>query len=234
MITRTWKVNGFEGRQRASFAPSAKYDWSSNGKTRIVEVLNSDKTGTNDYSIIRITRDTADECFLELDGQLSDGIFENCRVGAVTEITDKINDLAEELLDFTEETFCEWTDEAKKRGYEHIESYLNDYAHGLNESREWGLNEAETDTVVEVAIQKYEKERCYYWLDTDYHYGDYNVKKWAMIRGRYTEDGEKDRDTEEVIAWGPIPDTDDMDEAWRLTDEAITESLGFLPDYEVN
>ena len=89
MTTRTWKVYGYEGRQRASFSSSAKYDWSSEGKTRIVEILNSDKTGTNDYSIIRITRDTADECFMELNGQLSDGIFENCRVGAITEITDE-------------------------------------------------------------------------------------------------------------------------------------------------
>ena len=27
--------------------------------TRIIEVENSDKTGTNDYSFVRITRDTA-------------------------------------------------------------------------------------------------------------------------------------------------------------------------------
>lgn len=74
----------------------------------------------------------------------------------------------------------------------------------------------------------------YYWIDTDYHYGDYSVKKWAMIRGELTEDGEKDRDTEEVIAWGEQPYTDDIDEAWRLTDEAIVKELGFLPDYEVN
>lgn len=40
----------------------------------------------NKYSIIRITRDTAEECEEEFDGQLSDGIFENSRVGWFEEI----------------------------------------------------------------------------------------------------------------------------------------------------
>ena len=87
-VTRTWKIYGADGhRQRESFGKSYKYDFSENGKTRIIEVLNSDQTGTNDYSIIRITRDTAEECQEELDGQLSDGIFENSRYGKVEEIT---------------------------------------------------------------------------------------------------------------------------------------------------
>lgn len=61
MVTRTWKVYGTEGhRQRESFFPSYQYDFSNeqNG-TRIIEVDNFDKTGTHDYSIVRITRDTA-------------------------------------------------------------------------------------------------------------------------------------------------------------------------------
>lgn len=86
-VTRTWKVYGAEGhRQRESFSKSTKYDFSENGKTRIVEVINSDQTGTNEYSIIRITRDTAEECEEEFDGQLSDGVFENSRVGWFEEI----------------------------------------------------------------------------------------------------------------------------------------------------
>ena len=55
---------------------------------RIIEVENSDKTGTNDYSVVRITRNTSQECADEIRGQISDGIFENCRVGFVWEITD--------------------------------------------------------------------------------------------------------------------------------------------------
>lgn len=90
MVTRAWKVYGSPGhRQRESFAPSYVYDFSKEGDIRILEVLNSDKTHTNDYSIIRITRNTAEECESELYGQLSDGIFENSRVGSVEEVLEE-------------------------------------------------------------------------------------------------------------------------------------------------
>ena len=85
-VTKTWKVYGADGhRQRESFNTSYKYDFSNETGVRIIEVFNSDVTGTNDYSIIRITRDSAEECERELDGQVSDGIFENSRVGKIVE-----------------------------------------------------------------------------------------------------------------------------------------------------
>lgn len=87
IMTRTWKVYGANGhRQRESFGKSYRYDFSKDGETRIIEVENSDKTGTNEYSIVRITRDTYEECERELLGQLSDGIFENSRIGKVEEV----------------------------------------------------------------------------------------------------------------------------------------------------
>ena len=87
MVTRAWKIYGAEGhRQRESFCESYKYDLSDGENIRIVEVENSDKTGTNDYSVIRITRNTSEECQKELEGQLSDGIFENSRVGVFEEL----------------------------------------------------------------------------------------------------------------------------------------------------
>mgnify|MGYP000869187883 FL=1 len=86
-MTKSWKIYGMDGhRQRESFNKSCKYDFSENETVRIIEVENSDKTGTNDYSIIRITRNSSEECEEELHGQLSDGIFENSRVGKVVEI----------------------------------------------------------------------------------------------------------------------------------------------------
>ena len=87
-VTRTWKVYGSEGnRQRESFAPSVVYDWSCEKEgTRIVEVINSDRTGTNNFCIVRITRNSAELCEEEFEGQLTDGIFENCSVGYVEEI----------------------------------------------------------------------------------------------------------------------------------------------------
>lgn len=86
-VTKTWKIYGVDGhRQRESFGKSYKYDFSEGTDVRIIEVDNFDKTGTNEYSIICITRNSFGECEEELRGQLSDGIFENSRVGKVVEI----------------------------------------------------------------------------------------------------------------------------------------------------
>lgn len=71
-MTRTWRVWGVNGhRQRESFEPSYKYDWTDGEKIREIEVENSDKTGTNEFSIIRITRNTAEECEAELESLVS-------------------------------------------------------------------------------------------------------------------------------------------------------------------
>ena len=87
MVTKSYKVYGFLGhRQRESFNKSYKLDFSEDDNVRIIEVENSDKTGTNDYTIVRITRNTAEECEAELNGQISDGIFENSNVGDIEEI----------------------------------------------------------------------------------------------------------------------------------------------------
>jgi len=86
-VTKVWRVYGAEGhRQRESFSPSARYDWSQPGAARVVEIENADKTGTNDFSVVRITRESAEECAEELRGQLCDGIFESSRTGTVEEI----------------------------------------------------------------------------------------------------------------------------------------------------
>ena len=87
VVTKVYKIYGMDGhRQKESFNPSKAYDWSTENNVRVVKVSNSDTTGTNDYSIIEITCNTAEECQAELDGQLSDGIFENYRVGKIEEI----------------------------------------------------------------------------------------------------------------------------------------------------
>ena len=87
MVTRAWKVYGADGhRQRESFFASYAWDCSEGDYVKFVAVDNSDKTGTNDYSIIRITRNTAKECEATLSGQLSYGAFENSRYGEVVEI----------------------------------------------------------------------------------------------------------------------------------------------------
>lgn len=87
MVTRAWKVYGMDGqKQNESYNPSYRYDFTEDNDIRIIEVENCDKTKTNDYSIVRITRNTEEECWDELHGQITDGIFENCRTGKVEEI----------------------------------------------------------------------------------------------------------------------------------------------------
>ena len=89
MFKKNYKVYGLEGhRQRESFFPSSFNDLSCEGKIRIIEVLNSDVTGTNDFTILRITRDTEMECDAEFYGQLFDGVFENSNVGGFVDISD--------------------------------------------------------------------------------------------------------------------------------------------------
>ena len=86
-VKRSWKVYGVDGhRQKESFNKSNIFDFSEGDKIRKIEIENADKTGTNDYSIIRITRNTAEECLAELEGQLSDGIFESSKTGDIVEI----------------------------------------------------------------------------------------------------------------------------------------------------
>ena len=87
-VTRAWKIYGKDGhRQRESFGESFKNDFSNGDDVCILEVLNSDVTGTNEYSIFITTRNTAEECENTLLSQLDDGVFENSNTGREEEIT---------------------------------------------------------------------------------------------------------------------------------------------------
>lgn len=86
------------------------------------------------------------------------------------------------------------------------------------------------------------KNGNYYWMDTDFHYGDFSVHKFALIQGKMT-DGEKNRETEEVILWFPDDGidgliealkNDDVDLCYELIDKHIAKEIGFIPDYEIN
>lgn len=100
-VTRAWRVYGIEGhRQRESFRPSCKHDFTDENGIRIIEVENSDITGTNDYTIIKITRNSAEECKREFMGQLDDGVFENSRVERLTEIDPVTGEIVTERFAF--------------------------------------------------------------------------------------------------------------------------------------
>lgn len=94
-FTKGYLIRGnFDGekyhRNRESFFESREYDFTKLDDTegyhpdhlgvRNIKILNSDITGTNDYSIVIITRDNEALCDREMEGQWSDGIFENCNV----------------------------------------------------------------------------------------------------------------------------------------------------------
>ena len=88
MIKKTWKVFGRAGhRMHESFSESYIYDFSSKDEgIRVLEVLNSNVTGTNAYSVISVIRDTEELVESEFSGQITDGIFENSYVGGTESV----------------------------------------------------------------------------------------------------------------------------------------------------
>lgn len=90
MYKRVWRIYGEEGhRQKQSFEKSYRRDFSNGSDIRIINVKNSDVTGTHEYTEIEIIRNNHNECEYELNGQISDGIFEHCKVGNVVELQDQ-------------------------------------------------------------------------------------------------------------------------------------------------
>lgn len=79
---KVYHVYGENGhRQRESFSRS--YELGQTAEGALIEVHNSDMTGTNEYTEIEITAATEKKCDEILYEQLSDGIFENCRTGKI-------------------------------------------------------------------------------------------------------------------------------------------------------
>lgn len=75
-------------RQRESFFPSERHDFSTADRVRVLDIFNSDRTGTHDFNILRITCETREECFAEFEGQLYDGLYENSKWGGFQVIDD--------------------------------------------------------------------------------------------------------------------------------------------------
>lgn len=87
ITTKAFKIYGAEGhRQRMSFGNSRHFDWSEGDCLRIVELFCSDVTKTNEYAVMRITMNTAEEVDHELRAQIYDGLFEDSRTGDVIEL----------------------------------------------------------------------------------------------------------------------------------------------------
>ena len=173
-VTRRWKVYGFDGhRQRESFNQSQSYDFSDEiTGIRKIEVQNSDVTGTNDYTLVVITRNAAEECWDELMGQLSDGIFENSRTGYVEEVWEHLDHTEEELQPVIDSYIGANTAMSEEQWYDWI----------TKESEEYGADLTDTDK--EYIVGKLEEAYLVYrdWYavlkdreDADWGYGSYDI-----------------------------------------------------------
>lgn len=84
-VTVIYRVFGKDGhRQRASFGKT--YSFTTFDDVRI-KCFCSDTTGSNDYVDVAITANDYRTAIDEMEKQLSDGIFENCRYGKVVLIS---------------------------------------------------------------------------------------------------------------------------------------------------
>ena len=85
-VTRTWKV--WCPEFAAGMKTPIHYDWSkcdySDGTTRIIDIAKSEEN--KEHVIVKITRGTAEACEKEMNAQLDDGIWEDCRAHIVEEI----------------------------------------------------------------------------------------------------------------------------------------------------
>lgn len=85
MESMLFVIFGADGhRQRESFNKS----WSFETEQAEVEIFNSDRTGSNLFSLMQITADDFEACRREMEAQITDGVFENSRTGEIQNLTD--------------------------------------------------------------------------------------------------------------------------------------------------
>lgn len=84
MYTIMAKVYGRTGhRQKMSFNRSIFSKWAYPDDITRINILNADITGTNEYSVVIITCENKDKAHSTLNGQISDGAFENYNTGYI-------------------------------------------------------------------------------------------------------------------------------------------------------
>lgn len=81
-------------------------------------------------------------------------------------------------------------------------------------------------------------EGFYFWMDTEFHSGDYSVPKWAF------HCREEKTGVDQVILWGAYQDLStydpergedqDWDAFWSEIDQIIENELGYCPQYDAN
>lgn len=94
-------------------------------------------------------------CDIYENGTLSECTNEEIIREGVLKMKKDLQDIKEEMLDFTIETIGSWTEEAQEKAEKHIELYANDYTRQHNEDYDWQLTEEEIDEVVNYIIANY-------------------------------------------------------------------------------
>lgn len=122
-MIKTWKIEG----KNIGTGESVKYDWTEGENTRIVEVERADRTGDKNSVIVKITRNTAEECDAELSGQISDGLFENEKVEKVISIL-YIYEISKEQYERTEyrPLGVEWEEFETENGWNYGDAIENE------------------------------------------------------------------------------------------------------------
>lgn len=83
-MKKSYKIYGVNGhRQKVSFISSTNFI---DGHGAKIELMTADKINTHDFVIMNIEANTAEQIDAAFLGQLSDGIFENARIGRIEEI----------------------------------------------------------------------------------------------------------------------------------------------------
>ena len=171
MIKKSWKVYDREGhRQRMSFDGSVYWDWSyEEDDVRIFEAINADLTNTNEYTIVRITRDTEELCDDDFFRQLQDGYFENSSVGKTEVIS--VEDLSNKKVSY----------KLNKRGKEEVEDYIRELEAKRKEILDAGKDTSEEtslptsdDIEADITFTGIDDDGEYYngWPVTDHYDAD--------------------------------------------------------------
>lgn len=79
------------------------------------------------------------------------------------------------------------------------------------------------------------EEGFYFWLNTDFLFGDYSEPKWAF----HCRD--KNTGVDKIILWGAYedletydPELENWEDLWNEIDQIIESELGYCPNYDVN
>ena len=124
---------------------------------------------------------------------------------------------------------------------------VEDVLYCIEQANDWEFSDGDfsddetpaDDKSVWVEVEKYitaeNHGEFYWWIDTDYHYGDFSEPKFALFCVDKKLDNIMLINTEELILWAAYDDVCDSEsDDWKPIDEYIAKQLGFLPDYDIN